>query len=146
MYEENMENDEETQSVSRTYDTHLLMGHFNELDDSPIEAVSKNISDAENILSEAKSKKGIDKILLQIDALKLYASALTLNDKCSIEDMEGLFCFVCIRYPSMEFDWTTLQKIILTSIHKNVDYQVQKTLELAIALYISAIKKELKVV
>jgi hypothetical protein len=158
---------EETDDSVRIYDFNLLKGSFNELDDIPQDRLDANITEAKKLLSEATQKKGAEKLILQINALKFYANALALKDKCIVDnsctlavDSSGsnqeltsdnlsdnyaaLFSFICVRHPELELDWTILQKLIAAATNNKAEYQDQKTLELAIAVYTSALKEKLK--
>ncbi|MGV8169529.1 MAG: hypothetical protein ACP5N3_05735 [Candidatus Nanoarchaeia archaeon] len=132
---------ENTEDSDKTYNYHLLAGHFVMLDDVNEDDALKEMESTESLLSEAKSKKGLEKTRLLGNSLIHYAKALTLYDKCKIEDNEGLLCFVCTRYPDLELDWTTLQKILLLlrNEENKIDHQELKTLELAVIIYNSAI-------
>jgi hypothetical protein len=78
-----------------------------------------------------------------VNSLRSYAKALALKDKCLIDDIEGLFSFICTRHPDAELDWSMLQRIIYVADGKKIDFQDQKTTEIAITIYISSIKNEL---
>ena len=109
------------------------------LDEPKEEEALNEMTTAEALLLEAKTKKGIDKIILLGKSLIAHAKALTLYDKCEINDDESLLCFVCVRYPDLDLDWVTMQKILSILKNKEIDYQAQKTLEIAIIVYNSAI-------
>ncbi|MGV8162574.1 MAG: hypothetical protein ACP5N2_04555 [Candidatus Nanoarchaeia archaeon] len=130
-------------NIDKTYNFHLLAGHFIMLDEVKEDDALKEIDLATLLLLESKTKKGVDKILTLAKTLISYAKALTLYDKCEITDEEGLLCFLCTRYPDLELDWTKLQKILLALKNNNVDYQDQKTLELVIIIYNSAIVEKI---
>lgn len=137
MFQENYDD------VGSIYDSHLLSGHFTELDDIPYDLVAKTAEDADKIYKESIGRKNGERISAQAETLVKYLTALSLLSKCSITDIEGLLCFVCIRHPELELDWTVLQKL---AMHPPLtDYQQQKTLEVAAALYISAVKNRVNI-
>lgn len=138
------ETDKEKNSAYTAYDYHLLKGHFDEIDEIPTEQLNNLLLNADELFKKSKSKKNPEKILILIDSLKAYFSAFALKDKCAINNTEGLFSFICVRHPELELDWITLQRIISASETSKIDYTDQKTLELAITIYISTITNNLK--
>ncbi len=158
-YQENAEKD-----APESYDYHLLQGHILESDVINDDLLDEKLETAARLLEESKTKKGIDKTYSQIVALLSFSSALAIMNKCRVDDDEALLSLLCVRLPELEFDWTTLQKILKlkqkvdatnadtantdatntnTSIKPLDRIEEDKTLNLAITLYTSALVEAL---
>jgi hypothetical protein len=144
-YQENTERD-----APESYDYHLLQGHIQELDVIDDSLLDEKLVAATSLLEESKTKKGQDKTLAQIDALILFSQALALMNKCIIDDDEALMSLLCVRLPELEFDFATLQKMlklkkkIMDAANSAEKIEEDKTLNLAITLYTSALLEALK--
>jgi hypothetical protein len=125
------------------YDFCLLSGMFEELDSPPQEEISQAINSAQDIFSASKTLKGNEKLHSFAKSLFLYSKALCLASKCRITDEKALFSFLCIRYPQLELDWSTLLRIVNFAESKKLPIEEQGMLEAAIRIYISSIKEEL---
>ncbi|MFA6072486.1 MAG: hypothetical protein WC758_00030 [Candidatus Woesearchaeota archaeon] len=137
MFEEN------NNDVDKIYNFHLLLGHFNMLNEPNDLLAQDNLLSANTSLTEAKNTKGAIKTINLGKALIAYAKSLTLLESCEITDDEGALCFICVRYPELELDWIIMQKVLHLLKTNNIEYQEQKTLDLAITLYISAINNKI---
>jgi len=143
MFQKKDEDIPQIYDAHEVYDYQLLKGHFKELDNVDNNLILSKIKESEELFQKSGKLKGQDKINQLILSFISYATTFALFDKCEIDEIEGIFSFVCIRHPELDFNWQMMQKIILASKNNKVDYSEQKTLELALILYTSAIKEAL---
>ena len=86
---------------------------------------------------------------IHYDVLRELCDVLMLFKEQKISNHQGLFAFIVINFPNLEFDWSFLEEIrkvrnrnkyvgldITKDMWKNVEFQID--------VYISTLKKEIK--
>jgi hypothetical protein len=81
--------------------------------------------------------------------LRELCEALIRCDGFKISNHQGVFAYICVKYPKLDLDWSFFEKIRTTRNRNkyegsDISQQDWKAVELQMKLYVTTIHKALK--
>ncbi|MDP2749887.1 MAG: hypothetical protein Q8O89_03585 [Nanoarchaeota archaeon] len=138
----------------KVYDDLLSKGFYidTELDNEEIK--KRLIMAAEDYLTGKEYRKGPAinyRIIFNIhyDVIRELCEILMASKERKISNHQGLFAFIILNFPELDFDWNFLEEIRTIRNRNKYDgiditKETWKHVELPFDLYISALKKEIE--
>ena len=142
------------QTAPQIYDGLLAKGEYKETD--------KNLDLIRKIIRKSSQRKKYIDFLLQqkiidweviytlyYDVLRALGEAFLIFDGVKINNHQGCFAYLCVKFPELELDWNFFEKIRSTRNRNKyeageISPKDWKEIEIQVKLYISTIEKELE--